>query len=521
MPMMPLHATVAAPDEGPGSQLQASKQSPAVRDVLLLANARREMQSAAGSESCLCLANARQVEVAGDWTEVATMSVIGQRKRIEAGRQLRAFHDELTGLPGRSLMKARIDGLIATSAADTRFAIALLNIDDFKPINDVYSQALGDALLLSLSGRIRNVIQPVNDLARISSDKLLLLLTDIGSDAVVHQIIDRVVDELHKPHLLDSHEIFSPVSVGVCLYPDHGADYESLQRSAETALRQAKSVNTGSVAFFDDAMKTAQAARMEIEQKLRNALKEHRFRAAYQPKLDIRTDRIVGFEALARWVEPDGRVFYPSAFIGVATELGLLGWVTHNMLEEIVADLPRLRRQFGPDIVVSINIAAVQANSPDFMRHLAQRIKESNLGSNLIVELTEDAAVQTHSLQKGVLPELRDLGVRVSIDDFGTGFSSLSLLSDIDADELKVDRAFIMSIDERPRSQSILRAIESVCRALNIAIVAEGVERQGEYDYLLERTGIRVIQGFYIGEPAFIENLFEKWPCEKSNQAHS
>jgi EAL domain-containing protein (putative c-di-GMP-specific phosphodiesterase class I) len=226
--------------------------------------------------------------------------------------------------------------------------------------------------------------------------------------------------------------------------------------------------------------------------------------------------RIDGFEALVRWVEPNGVVHMPGSFIAVAGELGLLGNVTQFVLEDIVADLPRLKERFGPDVTVSINVTAHQINSPDFTRRLLAYIRVTGIGRNLIVELTEDAFVSAHSVQRA-LPELREMGVRISIDDFGTGFSSLSTLADIDADEIKVDRAFITAIHERPRSQDILKAIESVCKALEINMVAEGVETFQELEYLVNRSGIRVFQGFFFGKPVFIdETLTRGFGCDWS-----
>ncbi|MBQ5459260.1 MAG: EAL domain-containing protein, partial [Rhodocyclaceae bacterium] len=216
--------------------------------------------------------------------------------------------------------------------------------------------------------------------------------------------------------------------------------------------------------------------------------------------------RVIGFEALARWVDDAGVVHAPATFIDLASELGLLDEITLIMLERIASDLPSLRSVYGDDIGVSFNASAQQIGNPVFVEKMLKTIEDLGIAPSLILEITEDVLIGTQQFQDRVLPKLRYSGVRVAIDDFGTGYSSLSVLTDITADELKIDRAFIASIPDRLRSQSVLKAIDSVGRALEIDMVAEGVETRTEADYLLNNTHISVIQGFFFGRPAFAEH---------------
>ena len=320
-------------------------------------------------------------------------------------------------------------------------------------------------------------------------------------------MIDRVLDALKEPFSIEGHDVLTSASVGASIYPLHGDTYESLRRCADSAMYRAKTHRKGSVSYFDESMGNTLTARMDIEQRLRAAIREQRFRVAFQPKVSLATGRVLGFEALIRWVEEDGTINMPGLFIELASELGLLDDITRFALRDVVRNLPLLTERYGEHTTVSLNVSAAQAGDVGFMHAFVEEIAESGQAQRIVLELTEDALVATARFQHHVLPRLRAIGVRVSIDDFGTGFSSLSTLADITADEVKVDRAFITSIHDRPRSQGILKAIESLCSALGIEMVAEGVETEEELAYLRSSTGITVVQGYFFAKPSFIDEL--------------
>jgi predicted signal transduction protein with EAL and GGDEF domain len=320
-------------------------------------------------------------------------------------------------------------------------------------------------------------------------------------------LVNRVIDALKQPFPIEGHEVLTSASVGASIYPMHGDSYENLRRCADSAMYRAKRNRKGSASYFDMSMGIALTARMDLEQRLRVAIRERRFRVAFQPKVQLANGQVVGFEALIRWVDHDGTVHMPGEFIELASELGLLDDITRFALENVAECMPLLSQRFGERVTVSVNVAARQAGDVTFMQSFVDQIAATGLASRIVLELTEDALVATQRFQRQVLPRLRALGVRVSIDDFGTGYSSLSTLADITADEVKVDRAFIMSIHERPRSQGILKAIESLCSALGIDVVAEGVETAEEVAYLRRSTGIALAQGFYFARPQFVEAL--------------
>jgi diguanylate cyclase (GGDEF)-like protein/PAS domain S-box-containing protein len=428
------------------------------------------------------------------------------RKEIEYELAQRANFDELTGLPNRVLVEHRVDEVIRRGDQSTRFALAFIDLDNFKHINDYYSHAVGDALLIKIAERIAVHLRGSDTLARISGDEFLLHLSPMASEDEIHTTIERILCDLKQPFHIESYEVFTSASIGVTIYPEHGASYEALRRNADNAMYRAKNATKGGAIYFDVNMGHTISARMELEQRLRLAIRDRRFCCAFQPKVDIRSQEVVGFETLVRWRDDDGEIHPPSSFIGLAIELGLIDPITHFVLAEALKSIERLDEAFGRDTTISVNVAAKQANDLQFMRSFARALRDSECPERIMIELTEEAFVAKSQFQMEVLPLLREMGVRVSIDDFGTGYSSLGVLADITADEIKVDRSFITSIHERPRSQSVLRTIDSLGYSLDMTIVAEGVETFEELAYLQAATQIRYAQGYYFSKPFFLED---------------
>jgi c-di-GMP phosphodiesterase Gmr len=272
-------------------------------------------------------------------------------------------------------------------------------------------------------------------------------------------------------------------------------------------MYRVKNEGKGAALFFDAGMEHEAMARTKIEQSLRLAILEKRFCCAFQAKVDIRTREIMGIEALVRLRDDGGVIQAPGTFINLAVELGLIDELTHLVLAEIVKSIDLINETFGPNTLISINVAAKQAGNVEFMRSFAQALEATGFPQRFMIEVTEDAFVAKSHFQHEILPIFRKLGVGISIDDFGIGYSSLSALADITADEIKIDRSFIVDIHKRPRSQGILRAIESLSEALGMSVVAEGIETFEELAYLQAATRIRYAQGYYFSRPIFLEEL--------------
>ena len=385
---------------------------------------------------------------------------ITERKQFETDLARRAYSDDLTGLANRAMIQEHVGHVLRTKGDSERFALAFIDLDNFKHINDYYSHAVGDALLVKVAQRIAALVRETDMLARISGDEFVLLVDPIESDEHVQGVIECLLEKLKEPFHIEGFEVFTSASIGVSKYPEHGRDYEALRRNADSAMYRAKSGAKGAAAFFDVKMGESVTARMELEQRLRLAIRDCQFRCAFQPKVDIRSQEVVGFETLIRWQDDEVEIQTPTTFIALATELGLIDPITHFVLVEAIRSLDLLDEAFGPGKTIAINVAAKQAGDLNFMRAFVETLQASQCAGRFIVEVTEDAFIAKNQFQAQVLPMLRDIGVRVSIDDFGTGYSSLSVLADITADEIKIDRSFITDIHQRPRSQSILKAIE-------------------------------------------------------------
>jgi diguanylate cyclase (GGDEF)-like protein len=499
--------TIAAAQPEPAATRELDRRREAGIEVL-------RSGRAATVEECLTseevkrvyLTTHRPVRIADRNLLLSSSADISGQKAVEERLFRSAYYDELTGLPTRRVIEGHANGLLR-DAPGGRFALAFLDIDNFKYINDYYGHAAGDALLTELAKRLGLNLRESDMLSRVSGDEFLLLLNPIQSEQEVTDFIRFTLERLRAPFFIDGSEIFASTSIGVSLYPEHGRSYDALRQNADIAMYSVKNDGKGAAAFFDSGMEREALARMKIEQSLRLAILEKRFCCAFQAKVDIRTQEIKGIEALVRLRDDEGVIQAPGTFINLAVELGLIDELTHLVLAEIVKSIDLINETFGPDTAISINVAAKQAGNPEFMRSFAQALEATGYPERFMIEVTEDAFVAKTVFQTEILPIFRKLGVGISIDDFGIGYSSLSALADITADEIKIDRSFITDIHKRPRSQGILRAIESLSAALGMTVVAEGIESFEELAYLQAATNIRYAQGFYFSMPIFLEEL--------------
>ena len=461
----------------------------------------------------------RPVRIADRNLLLSSSADISEQKAVEDHLFRSAYFDELTDLPMRRVIEHRAKSLIQRGEPRSRFALAFLDIDNFKHINDYYGHAAGDALLIEVAKRLGLDLRESDMLSRISGDEFVLLLNPIESEHEVSEYIQATLQRLRAPFFIDGSEIFASTSIGVSLFPDHGRSYDALSQNADIAMYRVKNDGKGAAAFFDASMEREALARMKVEQSLRLAILEKRFCCAFQAKVDIRTKEIKGIEALVRLRDDESVIQAPGTFINLAVELGLIDELTHLVLAEIVKSIDLINETFGPETTISINVAAKQANKPEFMRSFAQALEATGFPRRFMIEVTEDAFVAKTRFQTEILPMFRELGVGISIDDFGIGYSSLSALADITADEIKIDRSFITDIHLRPRSQGILRAIESLSEALGMTVIAEGIETFEELAYLQAATKIRFAQGFYFSRPIFLEELKSAVPSSSEARA--
>jgi c-di-GMP phosphodiesterase Gmr len=461
----------------------------------------------------------RPVRIADRTLLISSSADISEQKAFEDQLFRSAYYDELTGLPTRRVIEHRANNLLMGNESGTMFALAFLDVDNFKHINDYYGHGVGDTLLVEISKRLTRDLRCSDMLARISGDEFLLLLSPIQGAHEVEEFLQSMLSRLAAPFFIEGSEIFASTSIGVSLYPDHGRSYDVLRQNADLAMYRVKNDGKGTVAFFDAAMEHEALARMKIEQSLRLAILEKRFCCAFQAKVDVRTQEIKGIEALVRLRDDEGVIQAPGTFVDLAVELGLIDELTHLVLAEIVKSIDLINETFGQNATISINVAAKQAVNPEFMHSFALALEATGFPRRFMIEVTEDAFVTRTHFQEEILPLFRKLGVGISIDDFGIGYSSLSALADITADEIKIDRSFITDIHNRPRSQGILRAIESLSEALGMTVIAEGIESFEELAYLQAATRIRYAQGYYFSRPIFLEELRPAAPLASESRS--
>ena len=350
----------------------------------------------------------RPVRIAERNLLLSSSADISAQKAFEDQLFRSAYYDELTDLPSRRVIEHRANTLLRHGDTPASFALAFLDIDNFKHINDYYGHAAGDALLVEIAKRLGLDLRESDMLSRISGDEFLLLLHPIEGERQVAEYIDSTLHRLKAPFFIDGSEIFASTSIGVSLYPEHGRSYEQLRQNADIAMYRVKSGGKGAAAFFDAGMEREALARMKVEQSLRQAILEKRFCCAFQAKVDIRTEAIKGIEALVRLRDDEGVIQAPGTFIDLAVELGLIDELTHLVLAEIVKSIDLINDTFGADTSISMNVAAKQAGNPEFMHSLARALEATGYPERFMIEVTEDAFVAKSHFQSEILPIFRN-----------------------------------------------------------------------------------------------------------------
>lgn len=423
--------------------------------------------------------------------------------------EYRAFFDELTGKANRALIQQNVEDALKNRPNDKPFGMAFFDLNKFKRINDYYGHEIGDKLLTEFSDRISSSVGQSDTVGRLSGDEFILLVDDLNDREEFCNMIENVTNILAETYYIGGHKIETSASIGVSFFPDHGRDYETLRRNADNAMYRAKLASKTCPVYFNNQMAEAQSVKMELETRLRRAIREEQFLCMFQPKVDLKTGRICSFEALVRWQDEHGEIYAPGSFIDLATELGLLDEISKFVLDAAIKTFRKLDPVFGDETSIAINIAGVQANDIDFMKSLIARIVASGCSRRIILEITEDAMVTTAHFKKLVKPLLNASKIRVSIDDFGTGYSSIAAMTQLEVDELKIDRSFISEIHSTALNQKILYAIEHMALAMKLPLVAEGVETGEELKYLIENTNVDIGQGYYFSRPCIAQNLVD------------
>jgi diguanylate cyclase (GGDEF)-like protein len=422
---------------------------------------------------------------------VSTHEDITDRRKVEAQIAYMAHHDVLTGLPNRVRFREQMDMALGRLPRGSGFAVLCLDLDSFKNVNDTLGHPVGDALLTEVGRRLRDCLREHDSIARLGGDEFAII--QAASDPRrAEALARRIVNELSGPYEVAGYRVVSSASVGVAMSPSDGTDADQLLRNADMALYRAKADGRGTFRFFELAMDAEAQARRTIEMDLRQALQAGEFEVHYQPLLDARLGRVAGVEALLRWHHPSRGLVPPDEFIPVAEEIGLITeigkWVLMEACREVASWTGTLN--------LAVNLSPDQFRSGDVVESVVAALTESGFApERLELEITESLLLQNEETTLNTLHKLKRLGVSISMDDFGTGYCSLSYLRSFPFDKIKIDRSFVHEMGERGGCDAIVQAIVNLGARLGIATTAEGVETEGQLEQLAA-VGCSEVQGF-------------------------
>ena len=419
-----------------------------------------------------------------------------------------AQHDFLTGLPNRVLLSDRISQAIVFAPRHMKkVAVLVLDLDGFKHINDSLGHAIGDKLLQSIAKRLGNCVRATDTVSRQGGDEFVVLLSEVTHAEDASITAGRMLQAVAEPHSIDDHDLYVTTSIGVSVYPDDGADAETLIKNADTAMYQAKENGQQSYQFFKPAMNVRVVERQSIEGSLRRALERREFALHYQPKINLLTGKITGAEALLRWTHPTRGPVSPAQFIPVAEDCGLIRPIGNWVLREACRQA-REWMDAGLSLgSMAVNISAMEFRSESFLESVLSALKDTGMDPrSLELELTESVLMKHAESAASILKTLKARGVQLAVDDFGTGYSSLSYIRKFPIDELKIDQSFIRQITTAPGETTIVKAVISMARSLNLRVVAEGVETQEELAFL-QAHQCDEAQGYYFSRPAPAEQF--------------
>jgi len=435
----------------------------------------------------------KQNELLESTVEEKTQELQEQSKKM---RYL-AHHDSLTALPNKNLFLDRLKQAIKHAKRQHQaLCVLFLDLDRFKEINDTYGHDVGDELLKSISIRLLACVRDEDTVARIGGDEFTVLLPNTNQVSVI-KVVEKIFDEMKKPFLLLGVEIRITFSIGISVYKQDGETPDLLLRNADTAMYKVKDSGKNSYQFYNERMTELVQKRLKLDTDIRKGLERGEFEAYYQPKIDATMMRIIGLEALIRWNHPTRGLLYPVDFIPFAEEIGLITDIDKYMLKYCVNQLVQWHQQGFHTGKLSINISTKKLESEEFRNELYHLIEKSQVNTKLLeLEILESQIMQDPNKSIDILRSIRSLGISISIDDFGTGYSSLSYLKKLPITKLKIDRSFIVDVPQDEDDVAIVKTIISLAKNLGLEIIAEGVETEGQVEFLVQE-GCPNIQGYY------------------------
>ena len=442
-----------------------------------------------------------------------TIQDISEQRRAEESIRQLAYYDSITGLPNRDLFKEHLSmALHQAERNNGRVAVMFLDLDNFKRVNDSLGHEAGDKLLKTISERLheclrssdvagRDVADMDASLARLGGDEFTVMLSGLHGVEHVEMIGQRILERIAEPMILSGNRICVSSSIGVAIYPEDGRDLDTLLRNADAAMYEVKSQGRNGVFFYDNVLRQQSHDRVQLESELHTAIEQDQLTLFYQPKVDAKTSMVMGFEALIRWVHPDRGMISPIDFIPVAEESGLIIPMGIWVIKSACRQYQVWRKITDSEFSVSVNLSAHQFTDKNLIAAIRDILLETEMPPQYLeFEITETVLMQDADSAMKILNEMKDMGLKVSIDDFGTGYSSISYLKHFPADVLKIDRAFVKDLPDDEQDATITNAIILLAKALNMGIVAEGVETEAQLEWMREKDCDQ-IQGYLFSPP--------------------
>jgi diguanylate cyclase (GGDEF)-like protein len=436
---------------------------------------------------------------------------ITDRKLAEERVQFLAYYDLLTGLPNRTLLQDRLAKALASARRQKdRLALLFLDLDGFKNINNSFGHSVGDLLLQEVAVRLKTWGREQDTVARLGGDEFLIMLTDVKSITDAAVASERLMDAMTAEFVVQGHSLNVSCSIGISIFPDDGADSETLINNADAAMYSAKDCGRNNFQYFTADMSAQVVERLALENGLRLALERKELFLVYQPQMDIKTGTITGLEALLRWQHPDLGLVPPDKFIRIAENSGLIVLIGEWVLRTVCRQAQKWQDEGLLAVTVAVNVSAIQFRQGGFCELVRRVLDETGLAPQYLeLELTESILLANADVMLSVVQELKAMGVTLAIDDFGTGYSSFSYLRQFRVSKLKIDSSFIREVALKPDDAAITIAIISMAKSLNLKVLAEGVETEAQMSFLRVHQ-CDEIQGYYFSKPLPVEKVADK-----------